>query len=418
MTSGSGMADINLANIKTIDGVDVAGKRVLVRADLNVPVDDGAVADATRIERVLPTIKSLTKAGAKVVLMSHFGRPKGERSPETSLKPVAAKLAELLRTDVQFFDDCVGPEIEAGVASLKDGDVALLENLRYHAGETKNDIGFAKQLAALGDVYVDDAFSCAHRAHASVEAIAHLMPAYAGMAMMAEINALSAALEDPKRPVMAVVGGAKVSTKIEVLTNLAQRMDMIVVGGGMANTFLFADGVDVGKSLCEPDFVQTVKEIAEKAKISGCAIVLPVDVVVADSLAEGVETSVCGVDEIPPDTLALDQGPASVAMLKDKLKEAQTILWNGPLGAFEITPFGTATFALAQAAADRSKAGTLVSVAGGGDTVRALNMAGAADKFTYISTAGGAFLEWLAGKQLPGVVVLAGDTNPKQSAVA
>jgi phosphoglycerate kinase len=418
MTSGSGMADINLADIKTIDGVDVAGKRVLVRADLNVPVDDGAVADATRIERVLPTIKSLTKAGAKVVLMSHFGRPKGERSPETSLKPVAAKLAELLRTDVQFFDDCVGPEIEAGVASLKDGDVALLENLRYHAGETKNDIGFAKQLAALGDVYVDDAFSCAHRAHASVEAIAHLMPAYAGMAMMAEINALSAALEDPKRPVMAVVGGAKVSTKIEVLTNLAQRMDMIVVGGGMANTFLFADGVDVGKSLCEPDFVQTVKEIAEKAKISGCAIVLPVDVVVADSLAEGVETCVCGVDEIPPDTLALDQGPASVAMLKDKLKEAQTILWNGPLGAFEITPFGTATFALAQAAADRSKAGTLVSVAGGGDTVRALNMAGAADKFTYISTAGGAFLEWLAGKQLPGVVVLAGDTNPKQSAVA
>ncbi|MGD8422197.1 MAG: phosphoglycerate kinase, partial [Methyloceanibacter sp.] len=290
MTSGSGMADINLANIKTIDGVDVAGKRILVRADLNVPVDDGAVADATRIERVLPTIKSLTKAGAKVVLMSHFGRPKGERSPETSLKPVAAKLAELLRTDVQFFDDCVGPEIEAGVALLKDGDVALLENLRYHAGETKNDIGFAKQLAALGDIYVDDAFSCAHRAHASVEAIAHLMPAYAGMAMMAEINALSAALEDPKRPVMAVVGGAKVSTKIEVLTNLAQRMDMIVVGGGMANTFLFADGVDVGKSLCEPDFVQTVKEIAEKAKISGCEIVLPVDVVVADSLAEGVET--------------------------------------------------------------------------------------------------------------------------------
>ena len=418
MTSGSGMADINLANIKTIDGVDVAGKRILVRADLNVPVDDGAVADATRIERVLPTIKSLTKAGAKVVLMSHFGRPKGERSPETSLKPVAAKLAELLRTDVQFFDDCVGPEIEAGVALLKDGDVALLENLRYHAGETKNDTGFAKQLAALGDIYVDDAFSCAHRAHASVEAIAHLMPAYAGMAMMAEINALSAALEDPKRPVMAVVGGAKVSTKIEVLTNLAQRMDMIVVGGGMANTFLFADGVDVGKSLCEPDFVQTVKEIAEKAKISGCEIVLPVDVVVADSLAEGVETSVCGVDEIPPDALALDQGPASVAMLKDKLKEVQTILWNGPLGAFEITPFGTATFALAQAAADRSKAGTLVSVAGGGDTVRALNMAGAADNFTYISTAGGAFLEWLAGKQLPGVIVLAGDTNPKQSAVA
>ena len=418
MTSGNGMTDINLANIKTIDGVDVAGKRVLVRADLNVPVEDGAVADATRIERVIPTIKSLAKAGAKVVLMSHFGRPKGERTPETSLEPVAVKLAELLGTDVQFFNDCVGPEVEAGVASLKDGDVALLENLRYHAGETQNDIGFAKQLAALGDIYVDDAFSCAHRAHASVEAIARLMPAYAGMAMMAEINALSAALEDPKRPVMAVVGGTKVSTKLEVLTNLAQRMDMIVVGGGMANTFLFADGVDVGKSLCEPDFVQTVKEITDKAKASGCEIILPVDVVVAGSLAEGVDTSVCGIDEIPRDALALDQGPASVAMLKEKLKEAQTILWNGPLGAFEIAPFGEATFALAQAAAGRSKAGELVSVAGGGDTVRALNMAGAADKFSYISTAGGAFLEWLAGKQLPGVVVLAGDTNPTQSAVA
>ena len=418
MTPGSCMADINLGNIKTIDGVDVAGKRVLVRADLNVPVEDGAVADATRIKRVLPTIKSLAKAGAKVVLMSHFGRPKGERTPETSLKPVAVKLAELLGTDVQFFNDCVGPEVEAGVASLKDGDVALLENLRYHAGETKNDIGFAKQLAALGDIYVDDAFSCAHRAHASVEAIARLMPAYAGMAMMAEINALSAALEDPKRPVMAVVGGTKVSTKIEVLTNLAQRMDMIVVGGGMANTFLFADGVDVGKSLCEPNFVQTVKEITDKAKASGCEIVLPVDVVVAGSFAEGVDTSVCGVAEIPPDALALDQGPASVAMLKEKLKEAQTILWNGPLGAFEIAPFGEATFALAQEAAGRSKAGELVSVAGGGDTVRALNMAGAADRFSYISTAGGAFLEWLAGKQLPGVVILAGDFNPTQSAVA
>ncbi len=412
------MAGIDLASIKTIDGLDVAGKIVLVRADLNVPVEAGAVADATRIERVLPTIETLRDGGAKVVLMSHFGRPKGERTPETSLKPVAAKLTELLGADVLFLDDCIGPDVEAGLASLEDGDVALLENLRYHAGETKNDLAFANQLAKLGDIYVDDAFSCSHRAHASVEAIARLMPAYAGMAMMAEINALSAALEAPKRPVMAVVGGAKVSTKIEVLTNLAQRMDMIVVGGGMANTFLYADGIDVGKSLCEPDFVDTVKEIAEKAKASGCEIVLPVDVVVADSLAEGVETSVCGVDEIPSDALALDQGPASVAMLTEKLKAAQTILWNGPLGAFEIAPFGEATFALAKEAGDRSKAETLISVAGGGDTVRALNMAGAAGDFTYISTAGGAFLEWLAGKQLPGVAILAGDATPPQTAVA
>ena len=418
MTTENGMADIDLAAIKTLDGLDVAGKRVLVRADLNVPVEAGVVADATRIERVLPTIEALRKGGAKVVLMSHFGRPKGERSPETSLKPVAAKLQDLLGTDVLFVHDCVGPEVEVAVAALKDGDLALLENLRYHAGETKNDIGFAKQLAALGDLYVDDAFSCAHRAHASVEAIARLMPAYAGMAMMAEINALSAALEDPQRPVMAVVGGAKVSTKIEVLTNLAQRMDMIVVGGGMANTFLFADGIDVGKSLCEPDFVATVKDITEKAKASGCEIVLPVDVVVATSLAERVKTSVCGVDEIPADAMALDQGPESVAVLKEKLAGTKTILWNGPLGAFEIAPFGEATFALAKEAARRSKDGTLISVAGGGDTVRALNEAGAADDFTYISTAGGAFLEWLAGKTLPGIAVLAGNAAPSHSAVA
>ena len=418
MTTGNGMADIDLAAIKTLDGLDVAGKRVLVRADLNVPVEAGAVADATRIERVLPTIDALRKRGARVVLMSHFGRPKGERSPETSLKPVAVKLKELLGAGVLFLDDCVGPDVEAGIDAMKDGDVALLENLRYHAGETKNDIGFAKQLAALGDIYVDDAFSCSHRAHASVEAIARLMPAYAGMAMMAEINALSAALEDPKRPVMAVVGGAKVSTKIEVLTNLAQRMDMIVVGGGMANTFLFADGIDVGKSLCEPDFVATVKEITEKAKASGCEIVLPVDVVVADGLAEGVKSSVCSVDDIPADAMALDQGPRSVAMLKEKLTGAKTILWNGPLGAFEIAPFGEATYALAHEAGEQSKAGTLISIAGGGDTVRALNMAAVADDFTYISTAGGAFLEWLAGKKLPGIAVLAGDAAPSHSAVA
>lgn len=417
MSSAKGMGDIDLTTIKTIDGLDVSGKRVLVRADLNVPVEAGAVADATRIERVLPTITALRDGGAKIILMSHFGRPKGERTPETSLKPVAVKLEEMLGTKVVFLDDCIGPQVEAGVASLGDGDVGLLENLRYHKGETANDAAFAKQLAALGDIYVDDAFSCAHRAHASVEAIAHLMPAYAGRAMIAEINALKAALEDPKRPVMAVVGGAKVSTKIEVLTNLAKRMDMIVVGGAMANTFLYADGIDVGNSLCEPGFVSTVKEITEMAKTSGCEIVLPVDVVVADALAENVESRVCGATEIPSGMLALDQGPRSVEMLKEKLGKTETLLWNGPLGAFEIAPFGEATTALAREAAQRSKMGALISVAGGGDTVRALNMAGAADDFTYISTAGGAFLEWLAGKQLPGVAVLA-KGQAEQTAVA
>jgi len=417
VSSAKGMGDIDLTTIKTIDGLDVSGKRVLVRADLNVPVEAGAVADATRIERVLPTITALRDGGAKIILMSHFGRPKGERTPETSLKPVAVKLEEMLGTKVVFLDDCIGPQVEAGVASLGDGDVGLLENLRYHKGETANDAAFAKQLAALGDIYVDDAFSCAHRAHASVEAIAHLMPAYAGRAMIAEINALKAALEDPKRPVMAVVGGAKVSTKIEVLTNLAKRMDMIVVGGAMANTFLYADGIDVGNSLCEPGFVSTVKEITEMAKTSGCEIVLPVDVVVADALAENVESRVCGATEIPSGMLALDQGPRSVEMLKEKLGKTETLLWNGPLGAFEIAPFGEATTALAREAAQRSKMGALISVAGGGDTVRALNMAGAADDFTYISTAGGAFLEWLAGKQLPGVAVLA-KGQAEQTAVA
>ncbi len=417
MSSAKGMGDIDLTTIKTIDGLDVSGKRVLVRADLNVPVEAGAVADATRIERVLPTITALRDGGAKIILMSHFGRPKGERTPETSLKPVAVKLEEMLGTKVVFLDDCIGPQVEAGVASLGDGDVGLLENLRYHKGETANDAAFAKQLAALGDIYVDDAFSCAHRAHASVEAIAHLMPAYAGRAMIAEINALKAALEDPKRPVMAVVGGAKVSTKIEVLTNLAKRMDMIVVGGAMANTFLYADGIDVGNSLCEPGFVSTVKEITEMAKTSGCEIVLPVDVVVADALAENVESRVCGATEIPSGMLALDQGPRSVEMLKEKLGKTETLLWNGPLGAFEIAPFGEATTALAREAAQRSKTGALISVAGGGDTVRALNMAGVADDFTYISTAGGAFLEWLAGKQLPGVAVLA-KGQAEQTAVA
>jgi phosphoglycerate kinase len=401
------MKTIDFSSIKTLDGLDVKGKRVLVRADLNVPVEDGQVADATRIQRVLPTINALRENGAKVIIMSHLGRPKGERSPETSLRPVAAKLQELLGAPVRFFDDCIGPEVKSGLESLKDGDVAMLENLRYHKGETANDMDFAKELAALGDIYVDDAFSSAHRAHASVEAIARLMPSYAGLLMMAEIDAVGRAIEDPKRPVMAIVGGAKVSTKIDVLSNLATCMDVIVVGGGMANTFLYAQGVNVGNSLYEPDFKDTVKEVMAKAKDSGCEIVLPIDEVVAKEFAPGTEWKVCDVDAIPSDMMVLDQGPKSIERLKERLREMKTLLWNGPLGAFEIEPFGEGTLALAREAGKLSREGKLISVAGGGDTIRALNMAGVAQDFTYVSTAGGAFLEWLAGRQLPAVAALA-----------
>jgi len=311
------MADIDLSSIKTIDDLDVEGKRVLVRVDINVPIENGDVADDTRIKRVLPTIAKLKQGGAKVILLSHLGRPAGERSPETSLRPVAKRVEELLNGGpVIFLDDCVGPEVENGLKSLGNGDVAMLENLRYHEGEKANDMGFAKQLAVLGDIYVDDAFSSAHRAHASVEAIAHLMPAYAGKLMMAEISALSIALADPKRPVMAIVGGAKVSTKIDVLKNLATCMDVLVVGGGMANTLLNAQGVNVGNSLYEPDFVETVKEVLASAKKAGCEIVLPVDEVVANELAPGTEWKVCGVNDIPSDMMVLDQGPKSIERLK------------------------------------------------------------------------------------------------------
>jgi phosphoglycerate kinase len=412
------MADIDLSSIKTIDDLDVEGKRVLVRVDINVPIENGDVADDTRIKRVLPTIAKLKQGGAKVILLSHLGRPTGERSPETSLRPVAKRVEELLNGGpVLFLDDCVGPEVENGLKSLGNGDVAMLENLRYHEGEKANDMGFAKQLAALGDIYVDDAFSSAHRAHASVEAIAHLMPAYAGKLMMAEISALSIALADPKRPVMAIVGGAKVSTKIDVLKNLATCMDVLVVGGGMANTLLNAQGVNVGNSLYEPDFVETVKEVLASAKKAGCEIVLPVDEVVANELAPGTEWKVCGVNDIPSDMMVLDQGPKSIERLKEKLGEMQTLLWNGPLGAFEVAPFGKGTLALAEESGRLSKEGKLVSIAGGGDTVRALNMVGATPDFTYVSTAGGAFLEWLAGRQLPAVMALASQASPARAAV-
>jgi phosphoglycerate kinase len=401
-------ASLDLSGVRSIEGVDVKGKRVLVRVDFNVPIENGVVADATRLKRVLPTIATLAAAGAKVIVLSHLGRPKGVISPDTSLKPVAEKMQELMPgTTVHFIGDCFGEEARRGVAAVKPGEVAVLENVRYYAGEEKNDREFAKALAELGDIYVNDAFSAAHRAHASIEALAHLRPAYAGLQLMAEVDALGKALENPARPVMAIVGGAKVSTKIEVLTHLVTRMDQLAVGGGMANTFLAANGIDTGASLVEPEFVATAKDIMARAKASGCEIVLPTDVVVAKEFKPGVEWRVCPVEAVPADTMILDFGPGSVADLKRRLQGVKTVLWNGPLGAFETAPFGEGTFALAREVARLTREGRLVSVAGGGDTVRALNIAGVAGDLTYVSTAGGAFLEWLGGAKLPGVVALA-----------
>ena len=406
---GKGAAGgLDLSRVRSIDGVDVHGKRVLVRVDFNVPIEGGAVADPTRITRVLPTIAKLAREGAKVIVLSHLGRPKGVISPETSLRPVAQKMQELMPgTTVRFVGDCIGEEARKGLAPLKPGEVTVLENVRFYPGEEKNDRNFAKRLAAHGDLYVDDAFSSAHRAHASIEAIADFLPAYAGLLMMAEITALGEALENPERPVMAIVGGAKVSTKIEVLTNLVTRMDVLVVGGGMANTFLLAQGIEIGASFCEPDFVATAKDIMARAERSSCEIVLPSDVVVAKALREGVDWQVCPVGRVPADGMILDFGPESVADLKRRLASIHTVLWNGPLGAFETAPFGEATFAIAREVARLTKDGKLVSVAGGGDTVRALNEAHVADDFSYVSTAGGAFLEWLGGHELPAVLALA-----------
>jgi phosphoglycerate kinase len=405
---GSSGDSLDLSSVRSIDGVDVAGKRVLVRVDFNVPIENGVVADATRLERVLPTIAKLAKAKAKVIVLSHLGRPKGVISPDTSLWPVAEKMRELMPgTTIHFIGDCFGEEARRGVAAVKPGEVAVLENVRYYSGEEKNDREFAKALAELGDIYVNDAFSAAHRAHASIEALAHLRPAYAGLLLMAEVDALSRALENPARPVMAIAGGAKVSTKIEVLTHLVTRMDQLAVGGGMANTFLAANGIDTGASLVEPEFIGTAKDIMARAKRSGCEVVLPTDVVVAKEFKPGVAWQVCPVDAVPADAMILDFGPRSVADLKRRLAGIKTVLWNGPLGAFETAPFGEGTFALAREVARLTKQGRLVSVAGGGDTVRALNIVGATDDLTYVSTAGGAFLEWLGGAKLPGVVALA-----------
>jgi len=399
---------LDLSRIKTIDGVDVRGKRVLIRVDFNVPIEGGKVADPTRISRVLPTIAKLAHEGAKVIVLSHLGRPKGVISPETSLKPVADKMKELMAgTTVRFIGDCLGEEARNGLRTLRPGDVAVLENVRFYPGEEKNDPNFAKRLAEHGDLYVDDAFSSAHRAHASIEAITRLLPSYAGLLMMAEITALGEALETPEHPVMAIVGGAKVSTKIEVLTNLVARMDTLVVGGGMANTLLLAKGMKLGASFAEPDFVHTAKDVMARANAAGCAIVLPSDAVVAKALAEGADWQVCPVAKVPQDAMILDFGPDSVAGLKRRLADIRTVLWNGPLGAFETPPFGAGTFAIAKEVARLTQEGKLISVAGGGDTVRALNEAHVADDFSYVSTAGGAFLEWLGGHELPAVAALA-----------
>ncbi len=398
---------MNLDKLKSTIGTEVNGKRVLVRADLNVPMRDGEVSDATRLERLVGGILDLAARGGRVVLISHFGRPKGAPNPEFSLKPVAARLSGLLGKPVVFVGEGFGAEAAAAIDALQPGDIAVLENLRFHAGEEKNDPGFAQDLARLGDLYVNDAFSAAHRAHASTHAIAELLPAYAGPLMMEEINALRSALDKPDPPTAAIVGGAKVSTKIPVLMNLVAKVDKLIIGGGMANTFYLAQGVDVGRSLAEPDFKDTVHEIMHAAKARSCEIVLPPDAVVAKEFKAGAASRVVPILEVPSDSMILDVGPKSVEHFTDVLSRCRTLLWNGPLGAFEIEPFGEGTFALAREAARLTKARKLVSIAGGGDTVAALNAAGVTDQFSYVSTAGGAFLEWLEGRELPGVAALA-----------
>ena len=396
-----------MTGFRTLDEAQVSGKRVLVRVDLNVPVKDGQVTDATRIERVAPTIIELADKGAKVILLAHFGRPKGEPNSEMSLEPIATATEAVIGRKVAFAADCIGERAAKAVASLADGDILLLENTRFHKGEEKNDPDFVKALAANGDVYVNDAFSAAHRAHASTEGLAHLLPAYAGRTMQAELEALEKGLGKPVKPVVAIVGGAKVSTKIDLLMNLVKRVDALVIGGGMANTFLAARGTDVGKSLCEHDLAPTAKQIMIEAATAGCAIVLPTDAVVAREFKANAANETISVEAVPADAMILDVGPKTVEVVNQWIEKAQTLVWNGPLGAFEIEPFDAATVAAAKFAADRTRAGKLVSVAGGGDTVSALNHAGVADDFSYVSTAGGAFLEWMEGKELPGVVALA-----------
>ena len=389
----------------TIDCLKPRGRRVLVRVDLNVPMKDGRVTDMTRIERAAVTLKELAGRGARVVVLSHFGRPKG-KDPALSLQQLVQPLAGVLGRSVRFAPDCIGPEAEAVVDALKDGDVALLENLRFHSGEEKNDPKFVDALACLGDLYVNDAFSAAHRAHASTEGLAHRLPTAAGRLMQAELEHLARALENPQRPVVAIVGGAKVSTKIDLLTNLVAKVNALVIGGGMANTFLHARGVDIGRSLAERDLADTAREVEQRAEAAGCRILLPEDAVVADELKPGVPTRTVSVSAVPPRAKILDIGRKTAAVIEQQLGEARTLVWNGPVGAFEIPPFDAGTVRIARKAAELTKAGRLLSVAGGGDTVAALAAAGVEDQFSYVSTAGGAFLEWLEGKELPGVAAL------------
>jgi phosphoglycerate kinase len=390
---------------RTLDQADVRGKRVLVRVDLNVPVENGKVGDLTRIERMAPTIAELSDRGGKVILLSHFGRPRG-RDPSQSLRPVAAAVAAVMKRPVAFADDCIGPVAAGAVNAMQPGDILCLENTRFHPGEVANDDAFVAALAALGDVWVNDAFSVAHRAHASTEGLGHRLPAYAGRTMQAELDALAKALDAPQRPVAAIVGGAKVSTKLDLLRNLVAKVDVLIIGGGMANTFLAAAGKAVGKSLCEHDLAATACQILGLAKAQNCELVLPVDAVVAREFKAHAASRVVAVDAIAPDEMILDIGPATVEHAVSVLARVKTLVWNGPFGAFELEPFDNATVQVAEAAAELTATGRLVSVAGGGDTVAALNAAGVVARFTYVSTAGGAFLEWMEGKALPGVEVL------------
>ena len=398
-------------SFRTLDQAHLAGQRALVRVDFNVPMEAGRVADDTRLRAAVPTIERLRRAGAKVILLAHFDRPKGRRVPEMSLRPVVGPLAKLIGAPVAFAEDCVGEPARAAIAAMKPGDVLLLENLRFHPGEEANDAEFARALAAEGDLYVNDAFSAAHRAHASTEGLARLLPAYAGEQMRRELEALELALGRPQRPVMGIVGGAKVSTKLDLLENLVGKLQVLAIGGGMANTFRFAQGYDVGASLCETEMAETAREILENAKTVGCHMILPTDVVVAKVLEPNAATRIArfgGEAKIQPDDKIFDVGPNTLAQIVDAIAEARTLIWNGPLGVFEVQPFDRATVQAAQEAAKRVKAGKLVAVAGGGDTVAALNAAGVTDDFTFVSTAGGAFLEWMEGKTLPGVAALAG----------
>lgn len=394
-----------MTTFRTLDDVDVKGKRVLLRVDLNVPTENGKVTDLTRIERVAPTIKEISDKGGKVILLAHFGRPKG-RDAKDSLKPVAHAVSHALKRHVGFAEDCVGEVAEKAVAAMKDGDILCLENTRFHKEEEKNDPAFVEKLARLGDIWVNDAFSAAHRAHASTEGLGHKLPAYAGRTMQAELDALGKALGQPRRPVIAIVGGAKVSTKIDLLENLVGKVDALVIGGGMANTFLHAQGIGIGKSLAEKDLGDTARRILARAEEKNCAIILPIDAIVAYHFAADAPSQAYGLDAIPEDGMILDVGPASIERVNAAIDDAATLVWNGPLGAFELHPFDRGTVAAAKHVAARTKAGKLISVAGGGDTVAALNHAHVADDLTYISTAGGAFLEWMEGKALPGVEVL------------